>query len=77
MTMGIWTSLLAQYDNWKRVRETTQELEALDERSLEDLGINRVDIRLVAKQTVAMQDRATKAGEVGLAQAGGATLQAG
>ena len=75
--MGIWTSLVAQYDNWKRVRATMQELEALDERSLEDLGIARFNIRVIAKETVAMQDRETAAREVGLARAGGATLQAG
>ena len=75
--MGIWTNLMAQYHNWKRVRETMHELESLDDRSLADLGINRVDIHQIAVETVAKRDRDARSRETGMARAAGVTLQAG
>jgi len=42
-------SLLRNYRNWRRYRETVNELSRLSTRELDDLGINRSDIPGVAR----------------------------
>lgn len=41
-------NLLRNYRNWRRYRETVNELSRLSNRELADLGINRADIYSVA-----------------------------
>ena len=41
--------LLNNYRNWRRYRETVNELSRLSTRELNDLGINRSDIPGVAR----------------------------
>lgn len=49
------TSLLAsRIRRWRRYRTTVRELENLTARELGDLGIQRADIRRIARQTAAM-----------------------
>ncbi|BCP55719.1 DUF1127 domain-containing protein [Kaistia sp. 32K] len=43
-------SLVASYKTWMKYRETRSELSRLDNRELSDLGINRADIKAIAKQ---------------------------
>lgn len=43
-------NLIRNYQNWRRVRETVNELNRLSNRELADLGINRADIERVARQ---------------------------
>ena len=40
------------YRNWRRYRETYNELTRLTDRELADLGINRADIGRIARQAV-------------------------
>ncbi len=42
------SSLLAGINRWLRYHETVRELSSLSDRELDDLGINRSDIRAVA-----------------------------
>ncbi|MCX5516276.1 hypothetical protein C3941_17320 [Kaistia algarum] len=44
--------LVASYKNWMKYRQTCNELNRLTNRELADLGINRVDIVSVARQSV-------------------------
>ncbi len=46
MTMNIARTL----NNWRKYRQTINELNRMSNRELGDLGINRVDIRRVARQ---------------------------
>jgi uncharacterized protein YjiS (DUF1127 family) len=39
------------YKSWRRYRQTYNELMQLSQRDLDDLGINRVDIPSVARQS--------------------------
>jgi uncharacterized protein YjiS (DUF1127 family) len=39
------------YRNWRKYRDTYNELMRLTQRDLDDLGINRVDIPAIARQT--------------------------
>lgn len=43
------TTFLAKLRSWLRYRETIRELSRLSDRELEDLGINRSEIEIVAK----------------------------
>jgi uncharacterized protein YjiS (DUF1127 family) len=43
-------NLIRNYRNWRRVRETVNELNRLSNRELADLGINRAEIERVARQ---------------------------
>ncbi|WP_202308380.1 MULTISPECIES: DUF1127 domain-containing protein [unclassified Mesorhizobium] len=43
-------NLIRNYQNWRRVRETINELNRLSNRELADLGINRAEIDRVARQ---------------------------
>ncbi len=39
------------YRNWRKYRDTYNELMRLSQRDLDDLGINRVDIPAIARQS--------------------------
>ncbi|MBV2142898.1 DUF1127 domain-containing protein [Falsochrobactrum sp. TDYN1] len=43
-------NLFRSYNNWRRYRETVNELSQLSTRELNDLGISRADIPHVARQ---------------------------
>ena len=45
-------SLIGNYRNWRRYRETVNELSRLSNRELTDLGISRSDIPFVARKAV-------------------------
>ncbi len=45
-------NLIRNYRNWRRYRETVNELSRLSNRELTDLGINRADIPFVARRAV-------------------------
>lgn len=45
-------NLIRNYRNWRRYRETVTELSRLSNRELNDLGINRGDIALVARKAI-------------------------
>ena len=45
-------NLIRNYRNWRRYRDTVNELNRLTSRELNDLGINRVDIPFVARRSV-------------------------
>ncbi|MBD8689814.1 MULTISPECIES: DUF1127 domain-containing protein [unclassified Rhizobium] len=40
------------FNNWRKYRQTVSELGRMSSRELQDLGINRVDIQSVARQSV-------------------------
>jgi len=42
-------NLIRSYKNWRRYNQTIRELSRLDNRELNDLGINRADIERVAR----------------------------
>jgi uncharacterized protein YjiS (DUF1127 family) len=46
----MFETLKTRYNTWKRFSRTVSELEALSNRELADLGINRVDITRVARE---------------------------
>ncbi|MGU3398660.1 DUF1127 domain-containing protein [Brucellaceae bacterium D45D] len=46
-------NLIRSYSNWRRYRETVNELNMLSTRELNDLGISRADIPYVARQSKA------------------------
>ena len=41
------------FNNWRKFRQTVTELDRMSARELQDLGINRADIRSVARASVA------------------------
>jgi uncharacterized protein YjiS (DUF1127 family) len=43
--------LVRGYRNWRKYRDTYNELMRLTQRDLDDLGINRVDIPAIARQS--------------------------
>lgn len=45
-------NILKSYNTWKGVRKTRNELNALSNRELNDLGISRGDIHFIATRTV-------------------------
>ena len=45
-------NLIRNYRNWRRYRDTVNELSRLSTRELNDLGINRSDIPHVARKAV-------------------------
>ena len=45
-------NLIRNYRNWRSYRETVSELGRLSNRGLDDLGINRSDIRAVARKSI-------------------------
>lgn len=40
------------YSNWRRYRQTVNELSRMSDRELNDLGLSRSDIELVARRAV-------------------------
>ncbi|WP_315922782.1 DUF1127 domain-containing protein [Mesorhizobium sp. SP-1A] len=42
--------IMRAYNNWRRYRDTVNELNSLSNRELIDLGISRADIPYIAKQ---------------------------
>jgi uncharacterized protein YjiS (DUF1127 family) len=46
-------TLLVRYNAWKLFRETRQELNALDDRMLADIGFSRCDIDRIAMEATA------------------------
>ena len=44
--------IVRSYSNWRRYRETVNELNRLSQRELADLGISRYDIPTIARRTV-------------------------
>ncbi len=45
-------SLIRNYRNWRRYRQTVAELNRLSTRDLSDLGITRADIGIVARKAI-------------------------
>ncbi len=45
-------NIIGSYKTWKRVRQTRNELAALSNRELSDLGISRGDISFIAERAV-------------------------
>lgn len=45
-------NLIRNYRNWRRYRETVNELSRLSNRELNDLGIHRADIAAVANKSL-------------------------
>lgn len=45
-------NLIRNFRNWRVYRETVSELNRLSNRELSDLGIDRSDIRKVARQSI-------------------------
>jgi uncharacterized protein YjiS (DUF1127 family) len=50
--IGDEMNLIRNYRNWRRYRETVNELSRLSNRELNDLGIARGDIPFVARKSV-------------------------
>jgi uncharacterized protein YjiS (DUF1127 family) len=46
--------LVLTYRNWRKYRMTYNELMRLSTRELDDLGINRVDIPAIARQSASL-----------------------
>ena len=45
-------NLIRNYRNWRRYRDTVNELSRLSNRELNDLGISRAEIEAVAQRTL-------------------------
>ncbi|MEM8702381.1 MAG: DUF1127 domain-containing protein [Pseudomonadota bacterium] len=45
-------TVVRKYNNWKRFRQTYDELSSLTNRELDDLGIARADISRFARQAI-------------------------
>ena len=45
-------NIVRSYNNWRRYRETVNELNRLSQRELADLGISRNDITSVARRSI-------------------------
>ncbi|QDZ01671.1 DUF1127 domain-containing protein [Nitratireductor mangrovi] len=45
-------SIIRNYRNWRRYRHAVGELSRLSDRELDDIGITRAEIPLVARKTV-------------------------
>ena len=45
-------NLIRSFQNWRRYNQTVRELNRLDNRELNDLGINRADIASVARRAI-------------------------
>lgn len=50
---GMIMNVARSFNNWRRYRQTVTELGRMSARELQDLGINRADIRSIARQSVA------------------------
>lgn len=49
---GIFAGLAARWSRWRAYHRTIAELDALDDRSLADLGFARANIPFIAHETV-------------------------
>ncbi len=49
----MFENFVRKYRNWKNYQETVTELSRLSSRELHDLGINRSDIKFVARRATA------------------------
>ena len=45
-------NIIRNYRNWRRYRDTVNELSRLSNRELNDLGISRGDIAFIARKSV-------------------------
>ena len=54
------TNLIRAFGDWRRYRAAVRELSALDDRSLEDIGLNRSMIRDAARSGIATNLRAMR-----------------
>lgn len=45
-------NIVREYQNWRRYRNTVNELNRLSTRELNDLGISRADIPFVARKAI-------------------------
>ena len=52
-TRGKTLNIARSLNNWRKYRQTVTELGRMSSRELQDLGIDRADIRSVARQSVA------------------------
>jgi len=50
---GIIMNVARSFNNWRKFRQTVTELGRMSSRDLQDLGIDRADIRRVARASVA------------------------
>jgi uncharacterized protein YjiS (DUF1127 family) len=50
---GIVMNVARSFNNWRKFRQTVTELGRMSSRELQDLGIDRADIRSVARASVA------------------------
>jgi uncharacterized protein YjiS (DUF1127 family) len=50
---GIIMNVARSFNNWRKYRRTVTELGGMSTRELQDLDINRADIKSVARQSVA------------------------
>jgi uncharacterized protein YjiS (DUF1127 family) len=50
---GIIMNVARSFNNWRMYRQTVNELDRMNSRELQDLGIHRADIRSVARASVA------------------------
>ena len=51
---GIIMNVARSFNNWMKFRQTVTELGRMSRRELQDLGIDRADIRRVAKASIAV-----------------------
>ena len=47
------------FNNWRKFRQTVTELGRMSSRELQDLGIDRADIRSVARASIARESHST------------------
>jgi uncharacterized protein YjiS (DUF1127 family) len=50
---GIIMNVARSFNNWRKFRQTVTELGRMSSRELQDLGIDRADIRSVARASIA------------------------
>jgi uncharacterized protein YjiS (DUF1127 family) len=60
MIMSTLMSIYEWYKKQRQIRRTMRELEALSNRDLADLGINRCDIEFIAKRSVDLRGSCLK-----------------
>lgn len=47
---GMTMNIARSFNNWRKYRQTVNELDRMSNRELHDLGIDRADIRRIARQ---------------------------
>ena len=48
----MFDNVVRKYNNWKSYRRAVDELSSLTSRELNDLGINRADIKFIARRSL-------------------------